>query len=369
MRVKSIKLHHIKIPLKTVFKHSLKSRSVAESVIVCIEDEDGRVGYGEIVPRPYLTGETIESVISEHAPALIKIFTGRTFENKEELFNTLLAQLENTNRELATWCGFEIALLDLGGHVFDFPIDDVLGSRGGTELERGIVIGYEITTDKLPRHCAMLKLSGCKHLKLKVGIEDDLKRLQIISDMLGELVKLRIDANGQWQADEAIKAIKPMLQYDIQSVEQPVHATDFAGMRQVREEVGIRVMGDESVCTLDDAKRCFEAEAIDIINVRLGKCGGFGGSQRLVKFAKENNLDCHLGTLVGETGILSTAAEIFGRAVGIFDCLEGKGQNKFLLEGDILSLKMADQASDEDGSKQGLGIIVDRERIARYTIR
>ena len=120
---------------------------------------------------------------------------------------------------------------------------------------------------------------------------------------------------------------------------------------------------------MEDAKRCVEAQAIDIINVRLGKCGGFGGSQRLVKFAQENNLGCHLGTLVGETGILSRAAEIFGRRMGVFACLEGKGQSKFLLEGDIIDTEKAEVSKTVDGSEDGLGIIVDSERVARYTIR
>lgn len=369
MRVKSIRIYHIRIPLKTPFQHALHERKVAESLIVRVEEEEGRVGYGEIVPRPYLTGETIESVISDHAPALAAVFVDRKFDDKEQLLSTLLSQLEKTDRELATLCGFELALLDLGGRCFGFPIGEVVGAKEDVELERGIVIGYEVSTDKLSRQCAMLKLGQCKHLKLKVGLDDDLERLKIISDCLGDVIELRIDANGKWNADEAVLAIKPMLQFDIQSVEQPVHAADLKGMRQVREELGIRVMGDESVCSLDDAKRCVEAQAIDIINVRLGKCGGFGGSQRLVKFARENKLGCHLGTLVGETGILSRASEIFGRRMGVFACLEGKGQSKFLLTDDIIDTEKAENSKAGGGLEDGLGIIVDSERLARYTIK
>lgn len=369
MRVKSIRINHIRIPLKTPFQHALHDRKVAESLIVCVEEDNGKVGYGEIVPRPYLTGETIESVIKEHAPAVAALFIDRKFDDKQQLLCALKTQLENTDRQLATWCGFEIALLDLAGRFFGFPIGDVLSTKEGDELQRGIVIGYEVSTDQLPRQCAMLKLGGYRHLKLKVGHNDDLERLQVISDCLGDAIDLRIDANGKWKADEAVSALRPMLQFDIQSVEQPVHATDLKGMRQVREELGIRVMGDESVCTLDDAIRCVEARAVDIINVRLGKCGGFGGSQRLVKFALENNIGCHLGTLVGETGILSRASEIFGRRMGVFACLEGKGQSKFLLEGDIIDMEKAGESKPGDGLEDGLGIIVDSERVARYTIR
>lgn len=368
MRIKSIRINHIRIPLKTPFQHALQERRVAESLIVCAEEEDGKVGYGEIIPRPYLTGETIESVINHHAPALAAVFIDRKFEDREQLLSALTTHLENTDRELATWCGFEVALLDLSGRFFGFPVGEVVSNKEGAELDRGFVIGYEVSTIAMPRHCAMLKLGGCRHLKLKVGLEDDLKRLEIIRDVIGDIVDMRIDANGKWKADEAVLALRSMLQFDIQSVEQPVPATDLKGMRQVREELGIKVMADESVCTLNDAKRCIEARSIDIINVRLGKCGGFGGSQRLVRFAQENNIGCHLGTLVGETGILSRAGEIFGSRMGIFACLEGKGQNKFLLEADIIEEEKAGEALGGERSEDGLGIIVDMQPMARYTI-
>ena len=89
---------------------------------------------------------------------------------------------------------------------------------------------------------------------------------------------------------------------------------------------------------------------------------------RLVRFAEEAKLGCHLGTLVGETGILLRAAEIFGRRAGRFACLEGKGQNRFLLEQDIVEEGETDDGSTECGQTTGLGITVDSRRIARYTI-
>lgn len=368
MRVDSIHLHHIRIPLRTPFHHALHTRRAAESVIVSVRGDDGTVGYGEIVPRPYLTGESIDSVLLEHAPAVAASFIDRCFETKEELLAALSAQLDRTGRELATWCGFELAMLDLGGHIFGFPAGEVVGRPEGPDLEGGIVIGFEVPTESLGRHCAMLRLGGKRHVKVKVGLPDDLRRLEIVFDSLGENVVLRIDANGAWSADAAIEALRPMVRFGIQSVEQPVPADDLLGMRRVREELGLPVMADESLCTLKDANRLADAQAADIFNIRLAKCGGFGGSMRLVRFAEEAKLGCHLGTLVGETGILLRAAEVFGRRAGRFACLEGKGQNRFLLEQDILEDGETDDDSTECGQSAGLGITVDSRRIARYTI-
>jgi len=148
------------------------------------------------------------------------------------------------------------------------------------------------------------------------------------------------------------------------SVEQPIAAGDLAGLRRIREETGIPVMADESVCTLDDADRVIEARAADVFNVRLGKCGGVLGSRRLVERAHQAGISCHLGALVGQTGILCRASEVFGRFVPGFVCLEGKGQNEFLLEADLLD-QPAD-ARQADPFAPGLGVRASDARLARY---
>ena len=95
---------------------------------------------------------------------------------------------------------------------------------------------------------------------------------------------------------------------------------------------------------------------------RRDQRGGFLGSLRLANLAADEGLSCHLGTLVGETGILSRASEIFGSRVGGFACLEGKGQNRFLLDQDVLSEPPTAKESN------GLGVVVSQERLEPLTV-
>ena len=117
-------------------------------------------------------------------------------------------------------------------------------------------------------------------------------------------------------------------------------------------------MADESLCTIEDAQELIRMQAADIFNIRLGKCGGFLASLRLVELAQASGLDCHLGTLVGETGILSRAAEIFGRRVPGFACLEGKGQSMSFLEEDVVEPWTS--ATVETLTGLGVGVCFDR---------
>jgi muconate cycloisomerase len=376
VRVDAIDLHLVRIPFKRPFGHALKQRSEADAVIVVARSAAGTVGLGEIVPRPYLTGETIDGVLARTAPARAARCRGRSFASRDDVTGWLRAELDAAGRDLATLAGFELALLDLAGKELGFAAGEVLGGPAGPELPAGVVIGFEVATPDLKKHCALLRMSGKRHVKVKVGRDDDVDRLAIIAATLGAELPLRLDANGAWPVDVAIARLTEMRgRFNIESVEQPIAAGDapgsdrdgdLAGLRRVRRETGVRVMVDESLCTLDDGRRLIEAEAADIFNIRVGKCGGLLGALRLAELARGAGLGLHLGALVGETAVLSRAAEIFGRHVPGFSCLEGKGQNRFLLRGDIADeVAGADEAAG--AGAPGLGVVLREAALREYT--
>jgi muconate cycloisomerase len=361
MRIESVALRLVRIPFKHAFGHALKQRTEADAIIVEVRSAAGASGLGEIVPRPYLTGETLEQVMAETAPARAARCLGQTFASRDETVAFLRAELDQAGRALATLGGFELGILDLAARELGFAIADVLGGGPpGPELPPGVVIGFEVATGALKKHCTLLRFAGRKHVKVKVGQPDDMERLEIVSQILGAELPLRLDANGAWSIDEAVERLRAMrARFRIASVEQPVAGDDIDGLRRVRLETGLPVMADESLCTLEDGRRLIDAGAADIFNIRIGKCGGLLGSLRLTELAKQAGLGLHLGALVGETAVLSRAAELFGRSVPGFPCLEGKGQNKFLLSGDI--------ASDAEGDGPvGLGLTLREDWLALY---
>ena len=364
MEISAAEVHRVRIPFKRAFGHALAKRSYSDTIILILRGADGATGCGEILPRDYLTGETVQTVLDRHLPSLLEGWVGRRFETEADVVRALREGLSRAGRQLATFCGLELALLDLAGRTFGFAAGEVLGPEVGPPLEAGVVIGFDIDTDALPRHCAVLRLAGRRHVKLKVGRDDDLTRLHIVRDSLGRSVPIRIDANGAWAPDDAIETLKRMVPLGIESVEQPVPAADLEGMRRVRELGGVPVMADESLCTIEDAQRLITMSAADIFNIRLGKCGGFLASLRLVQLAHQSGLRCHLGTLVGETGILSRAAETFGRRVPGFACLEGKGQSTDFLEEDVVKPLV----SDNDGTHVGLGVRLRPDRLTSLAV-
>lgn len=360
MKVEHFDLYPIQIPFKTPFTHARYERRETRAVIVGVRSADGVVGFGEILPREYVTGETLEGVLADVGPAIGARFSGRRFEHVDDVVEYLRRELDRAGRNLATFAGFETALLDLAGRTFGFGLGEILGGTERPPLPGSVVIGFDVATKALPRHAAIMRLRGARHVKVKVGLPEDTERLSIIADAVR--VPLRIDANGAWaSAAEATSRLRAMHAIPLASVEQPLPPHDLAGARRVREETGIPVIADEAICTLDDADRVIRERAADVFNIRIAKCGGVLGSLRIVERARANGIGCHLGTLVGETGILMRVAEMFGRFVPGFDWLDGKGQNASLLDHDILEDPR--DAVRAPTSAVGLGVHVAIERI------
>ncbi|MBL8943948.1 MAG: hypothetical protein JNK45_12410 [Myxococcales bacterium] len=358
MRPSGFELWRLAIPLRGGFGHAASHRTTTELVLVAAHGDDGRVGWGEALPRAYVTGEDLDTLFDRDAPAMaaawLEAEAADSLADVPGAIAALRDALPGAGRRLSCFGAFELALLDLATQAAGVGLEQVLGGFLGPALPAGIVIGFEVPTGKLERHCAALRFGKRRHIKVKVGADDDETRMAIVARVFGDL-PIRIDANAAWTAEEAMMRLETLARFPIASVEQPVAADDLATMRRIREELGMKVMADESVCTLDDARRVVEAGAADILNIRLGKMGGMLGAAAIHEFARAAGVAGSLGTMVGETGVLSRASEIFGRCVPGFDYLDGKGQNAFLLAEDVL----------EPG---GDPPSVSRDRVRKYAI-
>src|SRR6185437_512541 len=192
MRIVNVASCLISIPFRAPFGHALSWRDRTEAIIVRLVSDKGLTGWGEILPRDYLTGETIDTVLSRELPEVANRWVGRNLDTRDDLLEALDDQQRGSNVALATRAGWELALLDLAGKSFGFAAGDVLGPSIHRQLEPGVVIGFDVATEKLERHCTLIRLAGRRHVKIKVGHGDDLRRLQIISATLGKGIPLRI---------------------------------------------------------------------------------------------------------------------------------------------------------------------------------
>jgi muconate cycloisomerase len=326
-------------------RHASHARTETDNILVRCVLADGKEGWGECVPREYVTGETAESALallrkSDLSPQLEPCgdFGGAVALAE----NLRLAPLENDDRGVgsnAARCAVELAVLDAYGRHFGEPLSTVTKMLTPELYEFRPEVRYSgaitgSTGLKLRLAAWAYRLTGFRQIKVKVGIEgqDDRRRLRAIRRRVGRKIELRIDANEAWSAAEAGDRIRDLEPFGIASIEQPVPHSHVASLRDVRERISTPVMLDESLCSLADAERAVAGGWCDRFNLRLSKCGGFIPTLRVAEFAHRNQIQCQLGCQVGESAILSSAGRQFAVSVGGLTALEGSFDRHLVAE-------------------------------------
>lgn len=368
MRVVRGGILHATIPFRFSFRHALRARAEGDSVLVVLTDEEGRQGFGEGAPRDYVTGETSDgatrAIDEELAPRLL----GRRYGSFEELRAALERAAADLPRDRhAAFCALELALLDLGGKVFDVCAGEVLGPVRKDAITYSGILSAE-GEEATRATCARLVELGVTAVKVKVGRrqEEDEQVLSTARQVLGDEVSLRIDANCAWDAETALRRLEAFDRFRLEAVEQPCPADALDDLAEVVRSSEIPVIADESLCSLDDARRLIEAGACDLFNVRVSKCGGLLLCEKLRDLAGKAGIGCMLGAQVGETAILSAAGRHLGTRGPQLRFHEGS-YGTLLLEQDVSDgTALGPRGTGRALDAPGLGIHVDLEPVSSH---
>ena len=112
-----------------------------------------------------------------------------------------------------------------------------------------------------------------------------------------------------------MELIKRLNEYDIELVEQPVPRFDFEGLKYVTTYSPVPIMADESCWDAKDALRLVSERAVDLINIKLMKCGGLYEAKKIVNIAEAAGVECMLGCMAEESGIAINASAALGAAL------------------------------------------------------
>ncbi len=151
------------------------------------------------------------------------------------------------------------------------------------------IIPVNVTIPAVPPEVAhrMVSDSSCTTAKVKVAerrdpggaarpfaalLDEDLARLEAVRDALGPHGRLRIDANGAWDVDEAVRAITELHRFELEYVEQPTATLEE--MAAVRRRTDVPLAADESIRTAEDPLRVAGLEAADLVVLKVAPLGG-----------------------------------------------------------------------------------------------
>lgn len=370
MIVRRMDIWRLKLPFHFPFKHSLATHAGSENLVVKVTTDSGAAGYGEGVPRPFVTGETLPGALSFLTETLGARMLHASFASPGELLHELGKAPEEMESSAfpGAWCALETALLDAAGHVWGQSLSDFLGGlRRESVCYSAVVPMAELA--QLPNFFQLVKARGMRFLKLKVGEADDLKVLELARKILGPQIDIRVDANGAWSAAEAVARLKDMLPYGISAVEQPVAKEDFRGLAEVSRALDLPVIADESLCREADARKLIDLRACSMFNLRMSKCGGLSAAVRIREMAQAAGIACQLGCHVGETSILAAAGRHFALCSDRLAYVEGSFAPYLLAKDPVEpSVVFGDGGMASSLPGPGLGISVREDVLAELAV-
>jgi L-alanine-DL-glutamate epimerase-like enolase superfamily enzyme len=164
---------------------------------------------------------------------------------------------------------------------------------------------------------------GIRSFKVKIGrdFDLDLKRVVAISK-IAKRCPLYLDANQGFTAAQTLKFLKELTRHKIRPmlIEQPVPKEDWEGLAKVTRESKALVCADESVSSLQDAKRLIKAKAAGAINIKFMKTGVLEAYE-IACLAKRHRIRLMIGTMI-ETPLAVTAAAHLAAGLGGFDFID-----------------------------------------------
>ncbi|WP_251344283.1 dipeptide epimerase [Haloplanus halophilus] len=332
-------------PLEEPFEISLGTRRTAANVLVTVETEAGAVGYGEGSPLPPITGETRAAAV-ETARTLADLLDGEDVADYRDLVGEIRAAVPGA---VSALFAVETALLDAYCREVDIPLSALFGGRPApvtTDMTIPI-LAPERAADRARRAAD----AGYDHLKIKTGtdVDDDVERVRAVARAVPE-ASLKVDANQGWTVTETCRFADGVADGGValELIEQPVPASDVAGLARVRERVDVPIAADEAVFTPADAVRIVREEAADVVNAKLGKSGPLAVAD-IAAIATGADLDLMIGCMLESAVGIHTSAHVVA-GLGAFTYVDLDG-NRLLAE-DVLD----DDGPEHEISGPGHGV-------------
>ena len=382
MLIERLTIHCLSIPFVLAFQHATKDRRSSDAIIVELHG-GGVSGYGEALPREYVTGETeslLVSQLTDHVwPRLRGAVVDAAAPDVLEAIGALLdealgapepapARAPGVVAFHSLRCALELALVDAWLRLNRRGLAELLPPSTPAVAYSGVISSGSV--ERAAGLARKMLLGGLQQIKIKVGDEQDEQRVEAVRAVVGSGCSLRVDANGAWGEQQALRKLERLAALGVVSCEEPLGRAQQAALPRLVAASPIPIMVDESLVTAADARWLLEQRGCHAFNLRLNKLGGLLPCLRLARAASEHGVWCQLGSHVGETSVLAAAGRHLALHLGGLRFVEGSF-GSLLLSQDIASpsIKFGHGGRGGGIGGPGLGASVVPARLAACTVR
>ncbi len=363
MKIEAITLREIQMPLVNFFETSF-GRIYSRRILLVHVQCDGIAGWGECVAGedPFYSSEWIDSAWPTIKHYLAPVLLGKTVDSARDCA-ALMAKVRGHRMAKAA---LENALWDVEAKQKQQPLWKLLGGKQ-REISCGVSIGIQDSIEQLLEKIETELAAGYRRIKIKVKPGWDINVLERIRSRWSEIV-LSCDANSAYTLDE-VEHLRKFDQFNLLMIEQPLWNDDIYYHARLQRELRTAICLDESIQNVRDAAQAVETGACRILNIKVGRVGGFSEAKKVHDVCLANKVPVWCGGML-ESGI--------GRAHNIaLSTLEN-----FRLPGDVSASKrywkediiepeveVTPEGTILIGDEPGTGYRVLEDRIEKLTVR
>jgi L-Ala-D/L-Glu epimerase len=333
--IQTIGFISLQIPFKMAFRHASAERAETSSVLVEAVSGDGHVGYGESCPRPYVTGETIESArafFDRHERGLRESVV--SLPSLREWMTTHAADVDANP---AAWCALELALLDLLAKERGQTLEELVSQPALAGPFRYTAVLGDAGSQMFGLIADQYRRKGFTDFKIKLAgdLARDRDKIAIVSRGPGASPRIRVDANNLWKtADETIAFVRG-LNGPLFAIEEPIPPNQYRELARIADTLGCQVVLDESFLRIEQLPSLQDEPSRWLLNVRVSKMGGLLRSLAIVETARALGIGVIVGAQVGETSVLTRAALTVAQAAAERLVAQEGAFGTWLLERDL----------------------------------
>ncbi|KAB2338572.1 o-succinylbenzoate synthase [Cytobacillus depressus] len=297
MKIEKVKFERLKMPLLSPFQTSFGTETDREFILVSVYG-DGLVGYAECVAMdsPVYNEETIDTAWHVAEQFIIPKVLETELDSPED-FSNIFSWIRKNNMAKSA---VESAIWDLYAKQKGLTLSEALGGEK-EEIEVGVSIGIEPTVDGLLKKVEGFLAEGYKKIKIKIKPGVDVDRVKAIREQFGYDVPLMADANSAYTLAD-LETLKRLDQYGLIMIEQPLAHDDIVDHAKLQSELETPICLDESIHSLEDARKAIELGSCKIINIKIGRVGGLTQAKKIHDLCQEKGIPVWCGGML-ESGI------------------------------------------------------------------
>ncbi|MDM5331867.1 o-succinylbenzoate synthase [Ureibacillus composti] len=297
MKLTEITIRHLKMHLKSPFSTSFGTVYDKEFLLLEAKDEQGTIGWGESVAfvAPWYTEETLKTNWHMLEDFLIPLILNKEIQHPDEV-TPLFSGIRKNNMAKSA---IEGAVWDIYAQQTNQSLTDALGGSKN-KIEVGISLGIQESIEKQIAVVEHYVNEGYKRIKVKIKPGWDVQVIRALRERFPD-VAIMADANSAYSLED-LNTLKQLDEYNLTMIEQPLASDDIIDHAVLQKQIKTPICLDESINSLEDARKAIELGSCGVINIKIGRVGGISEAKKIHDYCAEKGVPVWCGGML-ESGI------------------------------------------------------------------